>query len=58
MAPDKSMINKGYIHWLSSTLVLMAVAQIFLLSINVPRMEEKFTLSYTQNLIMINTSKT
>ena len=41
MELDKRMKNKGYIHWLLSTLVLMAVAQILLLSINVPSMERK-----------------
>ena len=58
MELDTSMIKKGCIHFLSSTLVLVDVAQIFLLSINFPRMEEKFTLSYAHTFIMIPTSKT
>ena len=58
MALDTSMILKEYIHWLSSTLVLMAVAQIFSLSIYVPNMEGKFTLGYVHTFRMIPTSKT
>ena len=58
MSLDTSMIKKGYINWMSSTLVLMAVAQIFLLRINVPRMEGNFTLRYAHTFRMISTSKT
>ena len=58
MALDTSMIHKGYINWLSRTLVLMDVAKIFLFSINVPGMEGKFTLRYTHTFIIIPTSKT
>ena len=50
--------KEGYIHWLSSTFLLMAVAQIFLLRINVPRMEGKFTLSYAHTFKMIPAIKT
>ena len=55
---DTSMIQKVYIHWLLSTLVLVAVAQILLLIINVPRMEGKFKLSYVHTFRMIPTRKT
>ena len=58
MALDTSMIKKGYIHWLSRTLVLMAVAQIFLSIISIPRMKGKFTLSYNHTFRMIPTRKT
>ena len=58
MALDKSMIKNSYIHFLSITLVLMAVAKIFLLSINIPRTEGKFTLSYAPTFRNIPTRKT